>query len=222
MQTMLTRFLPLLLLHAAVMLAFCNTADADADSLNLARTSPFIRIHEPSLARNATRQTMLMRFLPLLLLAFCDLANVDSLNLARVGALPYELGDNVVIECYEPPSARAPSGAWVPGFVCVDDSTGDTTPLSVRFGIDSFVECAVPLSSVSSLDRLAAVAEQRDDWHCRVAVTPDARAHVPLTINVWGLVDDGPAGLTVHVNAHINFLFHIDADAGAVLGAAGT
>ena len=51
---------------------------------------------------------------------------------------------------------------------------------------------------------LIQLIEQKATWNCRAKMTPGHEVWIPFTIPVWGVVE----GSHIHVDNHLNFVFH--------------
>lgn len=116
---------------------------------------------------------------------------------------PFAVGDRVELEC------RDAEGGWSGGVNCTE--SGER--LSFEFGRDSFLYCAWTLRDDAEYERLRRVLAQEETYECRVPMSADRSFYLPVTLQMWGLVE----ATHVHVNYHMNFVFH--AAMGTLLGA---
>ncbi|KAK4531050.1 hypothetical protein CCYA_CCYA06G1907 [Cyanidiococcus yangmingshanensis] len=121
----------------------------------------------------------------------------------------HELGEPLPIECLTPDRT-----SWEP-MPCRDRQE----PVVVRFGLDTAFHCSWLLDTDAAYALVRdAVAMQRS-IHCRVPLDNERTAghlrfFAPVTITLWGIAE----GSHLHVNTHVNFVFH--AHRGYILGAA--
>jgi len=82
--------------------------------------------------------------------------------------------------------------------------------------VDAFIYCGWQLATAADYAFAVRVISQTAAWQCRVPMSADREKafFLPLTIPLWGIVEE----THLHLNYHINFLFH--ADDGRIIGAA--
>lgn len=176
--------------------------------------------------------------MPLLCLS---LALAPLRAVAHVHTTPFQLGDEVKLECRRnltsfptlftetlpprvlPPGAAAPSQA-AHGAVAsaADDALWGPGPLchehgrelSFKFGQDGFVYCGLHVGSEEMYRFVAALVRGEESWSCRVAMSADRGFYLPLQLPLWGVAEEEH----LHINHHMAFVFHVDA--GRIIGAA--
>lgn len=101
------------------------------------------------------------------------------------------------------------SERWGPGIICSE--TG--RELSFRFGTDGFVHCGWKISNEDTYQFARSVMSQDSGWNCRVPMSADRSFYLPVLLPLWGVVESAH----VHLNYHLNFVFHVDD--GRIMGA---
>ena len=86
--------------------------------------------------------------------------------------------------------------------------------MEIKYGVDAMTHCQLPVPDEGTYAALTDVIDRRTTWSCRVMLMPDTDIWIPFSIPLWGLVE--PTHL--HVDNHINFLFH--AFRGTLIGVA--
>jgi hypothetical protein len=122
---------------------------------------------------------------------------------------PHELGEELAIECLTPDLS-----SWEP-MQCRNQQD----PVVIRFGLDTDFQCSWPLESDAAYTLLRDALAMQRAIHCRVPLDNELSAghlrfFAPVTITLWGIAE----GSHLHVNTHVNFVFH--AHRGYILGAA--
>ncbi len=75
------------------------------------------------------------------------------------------------------------------------------------FGVDSFFYCGWQIEKTDgSYDFLARVISGQETWRCRVPMSADATFFVNFDLQLWGVLEEDH----FHLNAHMNFVFHVD------------
>jgi hypothetical protein len=146
----------------------------------------------------------------------------------------YKVGEKIHMEC------KNASGLWTTGPICKE--TGEQ--MYFLYGVDTQHYCGweitdaaifTYLRSLISRDGIKTLLEcvysasTAESWSCRIRIGPDHEFYVPFTIPIWGIVEPGIITSSslqhllsvqighVHVDNHLNFVFH--GDAGKIVAA---
>eukprot|EP00808_Paulinella_micropora_P011930 g79348.t1 len=115
-------------------------------------------------------------------------------GLSHTHSKPFNFGDDILVECLDR------NRSWVPAFECEENQK----PLTFRFGMDTFFRCTVKITGIPEYERIRSIAAQEDALQCRVPMAIDKDFYVPATLTYWGLLEADH----VHINHHMNFVFH--------------
>jgi len=121
----------------------------------------------------------------------------------------YEPGTPLTIQCKTSNSNTSQASTWGPGLICVE--TGKEITFS--YGQDTLLYCSLSIPDAQALNLLKKYIEREENLNCRVKMAPDHDVYIPFTIPFWGIVEQDH----VHINNHLNFVFH--GDTGKVIGA---
>eukprot|EP00276_Gloeochaete_wittrockiana_P014128 CAMPEP_0184332102 /NCGR_PEP_ID=MMETSP1089-20130417/1360_1 /TAXON_ID=38269 ORGANISM="Gloeochaete wittrockiana, Strain SAG46.84" /NCGR_SAMPLE_ID=MMETSP1089 /ASSEMBLY_ACC=CAM_ASM_000445 /LENGTH=239 /DNA_ID=CAMNT_0026655345 /DNA_START=22 /DNA_END=738 /DNA_ORIENTATION=+ len=138
-------------------------------------------------------------------IAFSLLLCMISGEEAAQDTAQFKVGDTIDLEC-----KIGTAGTWGSGPTCKETNQ----PLIFLFGIDYFLYCGLQIADQQTYDTFAQLINSNDTWYCRVPMSPERTFYVPFTIPLWGVVEADH----LHVNNHMNFVFH--ADQGKVIGVA--
>lgn len=115
----------------------------------------------------------------------------------------YSADDKVTFQC------KNSSGSWGPAPICADTQK----ELSFTFAKDEMISCHWKFDE-TNYEFMKRLILRQDSWNCRVAMTKEEKpVYIPFTIPIWGVVEQDH----IHIDNHINFVFHIDS--GFLIGA---
>lgn len=115
----------------------------------------------------------------------------------------FQLQNKLVIECKD-----FATGEWAPAPACLETKE----PLHFLVGQDGFFRCTFQLDDALSAF-LERAARNEDSWACRVPMTHDRHAYLPMVLPLWLENVHG----STFINTHINVVFHLDG--GIIIGA---
>ncbi len=96
---------------------------------------------------------------------------------ARYSTMVYNRGDFVAVQCLN-------NGQWQAPPKCEETSE----PIAIRFGIDTMLDCHVVVKDVSIFKPKLLQGKQQPFFQCRVAVSKDQNAWIPLAVPIVGTV----------------------------------
>eukprot|EP00007_Cunea_sp_BSH-02190019_P007800 CAMPEP_0174241434 /NCGR_PEP_ID=MMETSP0417-20130205/23422_1 /TAXON_ID=242541 /ORGANISM="Mayorella sp, Strain BSH-02190019" /LENGTH=320 /DNA_ID=CAMNT_0015320675 /DNA_START=32 /DNA_END=990 /DNA_ORIENTATION=+ len=106
----------------------------------------------------------------------------------------YKMGEVVRMEC------RMADGSWGPGPTCVETGMELTFP----YGVDRMMTCGLPIASNVAYEHLKQLINRNESWACRLRMLPEVDFFIPFYIPIWGVAE----ATHVHVDNHMNFVFH--------------
>jgi hypothetical protein len=77
------------------------------------------------------------------------------------------------------------------------------------------MQCAWQIPDEATYNHFKQLITQNENWNCRVAMAPNVKFYIPFSIPVWGVVEPDH----IHIDTHLNFIFHGD-PYGRIIGAA--
>eukprot|EP00743_Colponemidia_sp_Colp-15_P003315 GILK01003580.1.p1 GENE.GILK01003580.1~~GILK01003580.1.p1 ORF type:complete len:245 (-),score=28.46 GILK01003580.1:228-923(-) len=108
--------------------------------------------------------------------------------------MPFKHGQTLKLEC------QTEDGMWGPGPVCADTDQ----ELEFKFGTEEFIYCGLKLADKEKYGFVKSLIQQQKAWQCRVPMSADRTLTIPVLIPMWGIVESDH----IHINNHLNFVFH--------------
>eukprot|EP01116_Phalansterium_solitarium_P003645 TRINITY_DN14467_c0_g1_i2.p1 TRINITY_DN14467_c0_g1~~TRINITY_DN14467_c0_g1_i2.p1 ORF type:complete len:236 (-),score=49.52 TRINITY_DN14467_c0_g1_i2:188-895(-) len=147
----------------------------------------------------------MIRHLPVLVLAFIASTAAAGSEHGH-DCVGYKMGQKIKMQCK---NSTNPND-WGPGPICQE--TGEE--MYFLYGVDSFHYCGWDIQTADVYEHLRRLILRDENWACRIGMAPEHDFFIPFNIPVWGVVESDH----MHIDNHLNFVFH--ADAGKIIGAA--
>jgi len=147
----------------------------------------------------------MLSFLFEIMILFCVLSQVngenEDKNRGRIHT--YKIGQKFNMQCLNA------TKQWGHGPICKE--TGKE--MSFLYGVDTLQYCGWNIENSDMYLYLRSLITRDESWKCRIPMAPEFDFYIPFTIPVWGVAEPDH----IHIDNHLNFVFH--GDDGKILAA---
>jgi len=108
----------------------------------------------------------------------------------------YKIGQKFKMQCLNN------TKEWGPGPICKESGQ----EMSFLYGVDTLQYCGWNIENSDVYLYLRSLIQRDESWKCRIRMSPSMEYYIPFTIPVWGVAEPDH----IHIDNHLNFVFHGD------------